>query len=60
MHLYNWNSNGTLTEAGMLEGSKGPVSSLAFTPDGSLLAAGDVSLTCNPWFCFTSDNLPFL
>ncbi|KAF8528739.1 WD40-repeat-containing domain protein [Gautieria morchelliformis] len=42
VHLYNWNSNGTLTEAGLLEGSnKGPVSSLAFAPGGALLAAGD-------------------
>ncbi|KAF8587064.1 WD40 repeat-like protein [Ramaria rubella] len=42
VHLYNWNSNGTITESGVLEGSnKGPVSAVAFAPDGTLLAAGD-------------------
>ena len=48
MHLYDWNSNGSLAEAGMLEGSKGPVNSVAFTPDGGLLAAGDVSFARGP------------
>lgn len=44
MHLYSWNSNGTLTAAGLLEGSnKGSVSAVAFSPNGDLLAAGDVS-----------------
>jgi hypothetical protein len=42
VHLYTWDGQ-SLKDAGTLEGNKATVSALAFTPDGSLLAAGDVS-----------------
>jgi WD repeat-containing protein 1 (actin-interacting protein 1) len=40
--LYNWDGK-TFHETGLLEANKGLVSALAFSPDGSKLAAGDVS-----------------
>lgn len=43
MHLYTWDGQ-SLKDAGTLEGNKATVSALAFTPDGTLLAAGDVGL----------------
>ncbi|KAF7318847.1 WD-REPEATS-REGION domain-containing protein [Mycena chlorophos] len=42
VRLYNW-SGTAFTETGVLENNKGVVSALAFSPDGSLLAAGDSS-----------------
>lgn len=42
MRLYEWDGK-ALAEAATLEGNKGTVSAVAFSPDGSLLAAGDVS-----------------
>ncbi|KAI0918644.1 hypothetical protein AcW1_009523 [Taiwanofungus camphoratus] len=42
VHLYDWDGK-TLKEVSTLEGNKGTVSALAFSPDGSLLASGDVS-----------------
>lgn len=42
VRLYSWDGK-TLTESATLEGNKGTVSALAFTPDGSLLASGDSS-----------------
>ena len=41
MRLFDWDGK-SLTEAATLDGNKGIVSALAFSPDGSLLAAGDV------------------
>lgn len=43
MRLYNWDGK-ALSEIATLEGNKGAISALAFSPDGSQLAAGDVSL----------------
>lgn len=40
--LYEWDGK-ALTEVGTLEGNKGTVSAVAISPDGSHLAAGDVS-----------------
>lgn len=42
VRLYDWDGK-ALGEAATLEGNKGVVSALAFTPDGALLTAGDVS-----------------
>ena len=42
VRLYSWDGK-TLTETAILEGNKGVVSALSFTPDGKLLASGDVS-----------------
>ncbi|KZT03823.1 WD40 repeat-like protein [Laetiporus sulphureus 93-53] len=42
VHLYDWDGK-ALSEVATLEGNKGIVSALAFSPDGSLLAAGDSS-----------------
>lgn len=42
VHLYEWDGK-MLKETGLLEGNRGPVGALAFSPDGNLLAAGDVS-----------------
>lgn len=42
VHLYDWDGK-LLKEVGVLEGNKGIVTSLAFSPDRALLAAGDVS-----------------
>ncbi|TFY62674.1 hypothetical protein EVJ58_g3719 [Rhodofomes roseus] len=42
VRLYDWDGK-TLTEAATLEGNKGTVSALAFSPDGALLTTGDSS-----------------
>ncbi|KAF8182076.1 WD40-repeat-containing domain protein [Pholiota molesta] len=42
VHLNEWDGK-TLKEVAVLEGNKGVVSSLAFSPDGKYLAAGDSS-----------------
>lgn len=42
IHLYNWTDD-TLKEVGTLEENRGTISAISFSPDGSLLAAGDVS-----------------
>ncbi|KAG6849485.1 hypothetical protein H0H93_008012, partial [Arthromyces matolae] len=42
IRLNSWDGK-ALTETAVLEGNKGVVSSLAFSPDGKLLAAGDSS-----------------
>ncbi|KAJ2934186.1 hypothetical protein H1R20_g2912, partial [Candolleomyces eurysporus] len=39
-YLYNWNGS-ALSEVGTLENNTAPISVLAFSPDGTLLAAGD-------------------
>ncbi|KAI0084155.1 WD40-repeat-containing domain protein [Irpex rosettiformis] len=42
VHLHDWDGK-TLKEVAMLENNKGAISALAFSPDGSLLVAGDSS-----------------
>ena len=42
VHLYDWDGK-AFKESAVLEGNKGTVSAIAFSPDGSLLASGDVS-----------------
>ena len=43
MYLYEWDGK-TLKEEGVLAGNQGALSVLAFSPDGTLLAAGEVSM----------------
>jgi WD40 repeat protein len=43
VRLHEW-SGTALKEVALLEGNKGVVSALEFSPDGALLAAGDVCL----------------
>ena len=43
MHLYEWDGK-SAKEAGVLEGNKGVVSALAFSPNGQYLASGDVGI----------------
>ena len=52
VRLYNWDGKG-FQEAAILEGNKGLVSALAFSPDGLKLAAGDVS-TSSEFNCHLS------
>lgn len=47
MRLFDWDGS-ALKEIALLEGNKGVVSALAFSPDGSKLAAGDVSSAEHP------------
>ncbi|KAH8832504.1 WD40-repeat-containing domain protein [Flagelloscypha sp. PMI_526] len=42
VHLYAWDGK-SLSESTVLAESKGPVSAVSFSPDGTLLAAGDSS-----------------
>lgn len=42
IHLYAWNGT-ELKEDGVLDTPRGPALTLAFSPDGKLLVAGDVS-----------------
>ncbi|RDX44431.1 WD40 repeat-like protein [Lentinus brumalis] len=42
VRLYSWDGK-SLTESATLDGAKGTVSALAFSPDGALLASGDSS-----------------
>jgi len=42
VRLYNWDSR-SLKEAGLLEGNKGPISAIRFSPDGTKVVSGDVS-----------------
>lgn len=44
LHLNEWDGK-TLKETAVLEGNQNTVSSLAFSPDGKLLASGDVSFS---------------
>jgi len=42
VRLYNWDSK-SLKEAGLLEGNKGLISAIRFSPDGTKVVSGDVS-----------------
>lgn len=42
VRLYEWDGK-SLKETGVLEGSKGVISAIAYSPDGTKLAVGDVS-----------------
>ena len=42
VRLYDWNGK-SLKEAGLLEGNKGPISAIRFSPDGTKVVSGDVS-----------------
>ena len=42
VRLYNWDSK-SLKEAGLLEGNKGPISAIRFSPDGTKVVSGNVS-----------------
>lgn len=50
VRLYDWNGK-LLKEAGLLEGNKGPISAIKFSPDGTKVVSGDVS--CASVFRFT-------
>jgi WD40 repeat protein len=43
VRLYDWDGK-VLKEAGVLEGNTGTISALSFSPDGKLIASGDVSV----------------
>lgn len=43
IRLYDWDGKG-LKAAGTLEGNTGTISALSFSPDGKLIASGDVSV----------------
>jgi WD repeat-containing protein 1 (actin-interacting protein 1) len=45
--LHDWDGK-ILKEVGLLENNKGVISALAFSPDGSMLVAGDVSVSASP------------
>ena len=47
VHLNEWDGK-TLKEIVVLEGNQNIVSALAFSPDGKLLASGDVSFVTKP------------
>jgi WD40 repeat protein len=47
IRLYNWDGK-ALQEAGLLEANQGLVSALAFSPDGSKLAAGVSNIQFDP------------
>lgn len=42
MYLYSWDGSKLTPEAEKFENNRGQVSALAFSPDGSLLVAGNV------------------
>lgn len=51
VHLYGWDGK-AFTESGTLEGFKGRVTSLKFSPDSNLLAGGDVSSCSRSYVLF--------
>jgi WD repeat-containing protein 1 (actin-interacting protein 1) len=52
VHVYSWDG-AQLGKAGLLEGNKGIVTALAFSPDGSMIASGDVrNHLCRLWSAF--------
>ncbi|KAI0738973.1 WD40 repeat-like protein [Daedaleopsis nitida] len=64
VRLYSWDGK-ALSESATLDGNKGAVSALAFSPDGTLLASGDVSpllafpLSINPCLDPHTSQTPF-
>jgi WD repeat-containing protein 1 (actin-interacting protein 1) len=44
VRLYDWDGK-SLKETGVLEGNRGPVSAIRFSPDGTMVVSGDVSCT---------------
>ncbi|TFK21147.1 WD40 repeat-like protein [Coprinopsis marcescibilis] len=48
VYLFEWDGK-TLRESGVLDSNKGPISALAFSPDGDLLAAGDAKGKIMPY-----------
>lgn len=51
VRLYDW-KNGTLAaRSGVFDSNRGAVGALAFTPDGKLLAAGDVRFSISVSLC---------
>ena len=49
VRLYDWDGK-SLKEIGLLEGNKGPISAIRFSPDGTMVVSGDVS--CMDFFRF--------
>ena len=47
VRLYTWDSK-SLKETGLLEGNKGPISAIRFSPDGKMVVSGDVSYVNHP------------
>ena len=44
VRLYDWDGK-ALKKAGLLEGNTATISALAFSPNGKLIASGEVSIT---------------
>lgn len=42
VRLYDWDGK-SLKETGVLEGNRGPISAIQFSPDGTMVVSGDVS-----------------
>jgi WD40 repeat protein len=42
VRLYAWDGK-SLKETGLLEGNRGPISAIRFSPDGTMVVSGDVS-----------------
>jgi WD40 repeat protein len=55
VYLNEWDGK-ALKEFGVLEGNTGIISALAFSPDGKLLASGDVSML---YYLTSVTNLTF-
>lgn len=52
VRLYEWDGK-SLKETGMLEGNRGPISAIKFSPDGTMVVSGNVSRVNYP--CFMRD-----
>jgi WD40 repeat protein len=49
IHLYNLNADNSLTEAGEVVGHRGGVTAVAYSPDGTKIAAGDSNREICVW-----------